>query len=628
MEKEINEFGEFREESNFIQKNLFTLDGLDNADCSRVEIPVGVKVIGRNAFDYKTKIEEIIIPNTVTTIEDYAFAWCKSLKSIIIPNSVTRIGAYAFSNCGNLESVVLSENIDEIPEYCFYSCPKLREINIPKKVRIINKSAFRDCDELEEVSISNTVKMIYSCAFNGTKFGKNVGIFKVWFDKTAFFTDNTFSTLMVSKDITEASIDGLNAKFKNVIFMDGLEKVPKNAFEYCASIENVEFCNSINYIGVEAFNYCTSLKNIALPENLKIIDKKAFKRCENLETVKLPENLEQIKTEAFAYCINLSNLQIPQTLWKIEENAFAGCDKLVSLELDSEYFDSNKVFGIDENQGGGEEKKSLEELATVVEGDESGVVRETAGYQCNKQIVNIVLKEGVKEIEGLAFMLCSNLMQVTLPKSLKKVGYGVFNECKLLNKVIYNGSIADWCKIDFTRSNIPFIASHTDEIGISNPIFLAKSLFIDGKLVEDLVIPKEVEKIGDYAFVNGKFKSITIENGVESLGKYGFYHCNQVEEIVIPDSVKNIDSYCFKGCENLKRIIIGSGLRSKGFMLFGDCEKLEAIYVKSTKKEVDDNWMVNYSQEESSFNVFYYSETKPTENGKFWHLVAGEIVKW
>ena len=153
-------------------------------------------------------------------------------------------------------------------------------------------------------------------------------------------------------------------------------------------------------------------------------------------------------------------------------------------------------------------------------------------------------------------------------------------------------------------------------------------MFIDGKLVEDLVIPKEVEKIGDYAFVNGKFKSITIENGVVNLGKYAFYNCNQVKEIVIPDSVKNIDSFCFKGCENLKKIIIGSGLRCKGFMLFDGCEKLEAIYVKSTKKEVDDNWMVNYSQEESSFNVYYYSETKPTESGKFWHLVAGEIVKW
>ena len=628
MEKEINEFGEFVEGSNFIQKSLFTIDDLENADCKRLEIPVGVKVIGRNAFDYKTKIEEIIIPDTVTVIEDYAFTWCKSLKSIVIPNSVTRIGAYAFSNCDNLERVILSENIDEIAEYCFYSCPKLKEINIPNKVRIINKSAFRYCGELENVCIPNTVKMIYSCAFKETKFGKNVGAFNVWFNKTAFFTDNTFSTLMVSKDITEASIDGFNAKFKNVIFMEGLEKVPEGAFEYCASIENVKFCNSIKYIGAEAFNYCTSLKSIELPDNVKIISKGTFKRCENLETVKLPENLEQIKAEAFAYCKNLSNLQLPQMVWNIEENAFAGCDKLVSLELDSEYFDSNKVFGINVNQGGGEGKKSIEELATLVECDEGGIVREGAGYQFNKEVVNIVLKEGVKEIEGLAFMGCSNLQQVTLPKSLKKVGYGVFNNCTLLNKVIYNGSVADWCKIDFIRSNIPFIASRTDELGISNPIYLAKSMFIGGKLVENLVIPKEVEKVGDYAFVNGNFKAITIEEGVQSLGKYAFYHCDQVEEIIVPDSVKNIESFCFNGCEKLKKIVIGQGVKMKGMMLFKNCDNLEAIYVKNTKKEVDDNWMVNYSQEESEFDVFYYSEVKPTENGKFWHLEAGEIVKW
>ena len=69
MEKEINEFGEFVEGSNFIQKSLFTIDDLENADCKRLEIPVGVKVIGRNAFDYKTKIED----GTITEQEMYDF---------------------------------------------------------------------------------------------------------------------------------------------------------------------------------------------------------------------------------------------------------------------------------------------------------------------------------------------------------------------------------------------------------------------------------------------------------------------------------------------------------------------------------------------------------------------------
>ena len=56
---------------------------------------VPVITIGRDAFQLKTSIEEVIVPASVTTIENYAFAGCTSLKKVTADNLQT-IGRYAF----------------------------------------------------------------------------------------------------------------------------------------------------------------------------------------------------------------------------------------------------------------------------------------------------------------------------------------------------------------------------------------------------------------------------------------------------------------------------------------------------------------------------------------------------
>lgn len=78
---------------------------------------------------YNSKIEDIIIPDTVTKIGDYAFSLCSDLTSITIPDSVTCIGNYAFSGCSSLESIKLPDSVDRISEGAFYDCKMLKSVN-------------------------------------------------------------------------------------------------------------------------------------------------------------------------------------------------------------------------------------------------------------------------------------------------------------------------------------------------------------------------------------------------------------------------------------------------------------------------------------------------------------------
>lgn len=96
-----------------------------------VEIPseiegVPVIAIGDYAFYHSRKIlmaftistskmEELIIPNTVERIEDFAFYQSRKLKTLELPESLKHVGNYAFASCTSLETLTI--NVDESSLY-------------------------------------------------------------------------------------------------------------------------------------------------------------------------------------------------------------------------------------------------------------------------------------------------------------------------------------------------------------------------------------------------------------------------------------------------------------------------------------------------------------------------------
>lgn len=62
---------------------------LKDADLESIELPSGLKSIGKSAFE-DCDLSSIKLPSDLTTIEDYAFLRCSNLESIEIPSSVCR----------------------------------------------------------------------------------------------------------------------------------------------------------------------------------------------------------------------------------------------------------------------------------------------------------------------------------------------------------------------------------------------------------------------------------------------------------------------------------------------------------------------------------------------------------
>ena len=137
-----------------------------------------------------------------------------------------------------------------------------------------------------------------------------------------------------------------------------------------------------------------------------------------------------------------------------------------------------------------------------------------------------------------AFYNCTSLTSVTIPNSVTTIDEGAFEDCTGLTKVDIS-NIGAWCNISFGNS-------------YANPLYYAENLYLNSKLVTDLVIPNSVTSIGENAFRNcTSLTDVTIPNSVTSIGENAFMGCTGLTSIEIPNSVTTINNYAFSGCSNL-----------------------------------------------------------------------------
>ena len=74
--------------------------------------------------------------------------------------------------------------------------------------------------------------------------------------------------------------------------------------------------------------------------------------------------------------------------------------------------------------------------------------------------------------------------------------------------------------------------------------------------------------------------------------------------------------------------IIPDGVTGIGYSAFDSCDSLNTVYYTGTESEWN---AINVGANNDSLTNatrYYYSETKPTVSGNYWHYVDGKVVVW
>lgn len=99
-----------------------------------------------------------------------------------------------------------------------------------------------------------------------------------------------------------------------------------------------------------------------------------------------------------------------------------------------------------------------------------------------------------------------------------------------------------------------------------------------------VILPDNIEVIGDGAFKGKNLTSIVIPETVTEIGHYAFQGCKNLTSLYIPQSVKIIGDYAFKGCKKLNSIEVPASVRRIGR---GACD-YTAICRNNTDNETQD----------------------------------------
>ena len=98
----------------------------------------------------------------------------------------------------------------------------------------------------------------------------------------------------------------------------------------------------------------------------------------------------------------------------------------------------------------------------------------------------------------------------------------------------------------------------------------------------DIVIPKGVTSIGNYAFEGSGLKSVVIPASVTSIGDYAFKGTG-LTNVVIPASVTDFGDYIFEDCDELQYVTFSNGITKvqvkEGGVgkWFSECKKLKKL---------------------------------------------------
>ena len=92
--------------------------------------------------------------------------------------------------------------------------------------------------------------------------------------------------------------------------------------------------------------------------------------------------------------------------------------------------------------------------------------------------------------------------------------------------------------------------------------------------------------IGDDAFKDCKLTSVSIDNGIISIGNSAFFNCGSLTDIEMPNSVTSIGALAFASCWLLTDIKIPESVTSIGNYAFSGCDRLTHLKIPKSITKV------------------------------------------
>ena len=438
------------------------------------------------------------------------------------------------------------------------------------------------------------------------------------------------------------AVNGLNANITGtVVIPEGVESIGNAAF-YWSKVTSVVLPSTLKSIGWNALQ--ANLQEITIPAQVSTIGGGAFNSGKLRSIVVDPENTSFTLKDGVLYTSDMSRLvavtgaitervDVPDSVTDIDGDSLNTAGALRSLhlgkgftgDLSGTYVPLAHCVNLAEITVSPENPRYYAVDNVLFTND--GILlcypqqKQDAAYTVpagvkkigrpamsgNTHLQELVLPDGLENIERMTFFGCTGLTSVTIPSTVKEIGWGAFENTGLTD-VYFNGSKEQWTAIPNEGGNdalfnatIHYVTSGTcgenltwmltedgtltisgtgamdDYYPVTNPTpwegmpvkklvlkpgitHIGDCAFRSLHVAQDLEIPEGVESIGLTAF--GDFFSsedftLVLPSTLKTIGQTAFFYAH-IQEIVIPAQVTTIEENAFSS-NNLRSIAVADG---------------------------------------------------------------------
>lgn len=418
-------------------------------------------------------------------------------------------------------------------------------------------------------------------------------------------TDKTVSIPDTVKVIaTDAFLNNTDVELVSV--PDSVTKIEEYAFWGCDNLESIVLGTGMTEIGDYAFANCKGLTKMSVPSCIRSIGIQAFADCVNLSEITIRPQTLDIHETAFDGCYKLTiNCEKGSYAEKYAEEFYERQKEMPEYEdiedydpnpdkaedsedtisdttassgqSDGELIGDTRVVGnhafvfvdntslevfsgnVTHTPGVMEESlmegtiDSIDSLAkyTIIDGS---VVADQA-YYCNKELQDVILPDGIKEIGQFAFAR-STVTKLVLPEGVSSIGYGAFYHCDNLTEV----------ELPETIENVePNAFAYTPWV---------QDFMENGE--SDFLISGDV-----LVAYRGSSSIVNIPEGVRVIAAQVFSGHQEIREVVLPDTLLVVGEAAFENCSDLSVVICGEQVQQIKDRAFSGC-KLEKVTLPET----------------------------------------------
>ena len=426
-----------------------------------------------------------------------------------------------------------------------------------------------------------TQGMIFKLNAEGTAYSIT-GITQDYYDYDSHIPE-TYNNLPVT-EIGDRAFKGVYRS--SLTLPDNIASIGDEAFAD-SDLTEIYMGNNVIHIGDGAFKN-TKITSVDLSSKLQTIGDSAFENT-LIASFELPDSLHSIGDRAFANT-PITEMTVPDNVLSVGFAVFSGCSNLTKVSL--------PFFGKTKDLPRG--TYSTDTLLGHYFGDESysnstkykqfrGVINSVTTYfetYIPSGFTDLVIRGGTI-IPEFAFSFIGAIKNLYLPKTLTLFDYGCFNDMSGLKNLFYEGDITDWAGIDthpqgaITGSS-PFINNLDglvfylqDESGAKE--FDGKHFYAPTEVVIDFC--QQIPNL----FLRGltQLTSVTISNGVTSVGDFAFQNCTNLRTLIFPDSVVSMGPNVFTGCSKIQTLRLSANSSAVYRGEFDGLVNLRSVFMPS-----------------------------------------------